>query len=312
MEDYIFVEGERYISAKKAAQETGYTSDYVGQMAREGRVDSKKVGRVRFVNEKQVKGYTVKSDRKKPASAKFRAATPETALNSSSEESTPPVVEENIPESTPSPVSAPEPVQAPESAPEEIPEPIVTPEHTPVVVEEPAEVGAPDLDKVLASAKDSVAAIPNTISKIDLNTAVNKVAALAVAVLVVASPYLWNKTDGFSMVTDSVGLTYENIKFDLEDVAVQIYEKTENDGAMRLITDSLSYSENKVINGLASAFYAYGRLDEIVAKTPEVIAEKGLELDIDVPAKALKASAIDSGKDLAKSVYEWFYIRGGE
>ena len=65
MQDYIFVEGQRYISAKKAAQDTGYTSDYVGQVAREGRVDSKKAGRIRYVNEDQIKSYTVDSDRKK-------------------------------------------------------------------------------------------------------------------------------------------------------------------------------------------------------------------------------------------------------
>ncbi|HEC30545.1 MAG TPA: hypothetical protein ENI66_00835, partial [Candidatus Yonathbacteria bacterium] len=51
MKDEFFIGKDKYISSKRASKLTGYTSDYIGQLTRAGKVDGKLVGRVKFVNE---------------------------------------------------------------------------------------------------------------------------------------------------------------------------------------------------------------------------------------------------------------------
>src|SRR3989344_6246442 len=46
----LFFEGKKYISSKLAAQLTGYASDYIGQLCRDGKVLSKMVGRSWYVS----------------------------------------------------------------------------------------------------------------------------------------------------------------------------------------------------------------------------------------------------------------------
>ena len=46
--------GKEFISAKEAARITGYTSDYVGQLWRGGKIQSRMVGRVWFVNKDSI------------------------------------------------------------------------------------------------------------------------------------------------------------------------------------------------------------------------------------------------------------------
>lgn len=55
--DPIEFNGIEYICTRDAAKLTGYTSDYVGQLAREGKIPSKLVGRVRFVDKEEVLEY---------------------------------------------------------------------------------------------------------------------------------------------------------------------------------------------------------------------------------------------------------------
>ncbi len=50
-------DGKRFISTKKASEMTGYAKDYVGQLAREGRVQARLVGRSWYVEEEAVKNH---------------------------------------------------------------------------------------------------------------------------------------------------------------------------------------------------------------------------------------------------------------
>lgn len=48
--DELQISGKRFISAKRIARENGYTSDYVGQLIRGGKVVGQKVGRAWYVD----------------------------------------------------------------------------------------------------------------------------------------------------------------------------------------------------------------------------------------------------------------------
>ncbi len=50
----ITLEGKKYLSSKKAAEITGYSKDYVGQLCREGRVKARLVGRNWYVLEDSI------------------------------------------------------------------------------------------------------------------------------------------------------------------------------------------------------------------------------------------------------------------
>lgn len=49
--------GKKYISAKRAAKDFGYTTDYIGQLSRGGKIDSVRVGRDRFVDIESLSRY---------------------------------------------------------------------------------------------------------------------------------------------------------------------------------------------------------------------------------------------------------------
>ena len=53
----LVLEGQKYISAKRAAELTGYTSDYIGQLSRGGKLPSQIIGRARYVEEKALLNY---------------------------------------------------------------------------------------------------------------------------------------------------------------------------------------------------------------------------------------------------------------
>lgn len=55
--DALFFDGKKFISAKRASQLTGYTSDYIGQISRAGKLSSRLVGRARFVDEEGLVAY---------------------------------------------------------------------------------------------------------------------------------------------------------------------------------------------------------------------------------------------------------------
>ena len=65
MEEELILDGKRYISTKRAAQLTGYTKDYVGQLCRAGKIDAKLVGRSWYVNEEELRDHKSEGRRSK-------------------------------------------------------------------------------------------------------------------------------------------------------------------------------------------------------------------------------------------------------
>ena len=54
MKDSVLLEGKIYISSRRAAEISHYTTDYVGQLCRSGKVDCRIVGRAWFVTEESI------------------------------------------------------------------------------------------------------------------------------------------------------------------------------------------------------------------------------------------------------------------
>lgn len=52
MGNELRLHGKKYISAKRGAEITKYTNDYIGQLCRAGKVDSVKIGRNWYITEK--------------------------------------------------------------------------------------------------------------------------------------------------------------------------------------------------------------------------------------------------------------------
>lgn len=68
--DEISVKGKKYLKAKLIARELGYTSDYVGQLCRGGKVDAELVGRTWYVDPDSIKGHRDSRYRSAKASTK--------------------------------------------------------------------------------------------------------------------------------------------------------------------------------------------------------------------------------------------------
>ena len=58
--DELIIGDKKYISSKRAAKETGYAKDYVGQLCREGRVPARLVGRSWYVLESAIQDHRFK------------------------------------------------------------------------------------------------------------------------------------------------------------------------------------------------------------------------------------------------------------
>lgn len=52
--DEIVLDGKKYVSAKRAAKQTGYTKDYIGQLSRAGRLPARMIGRNWYIEESAV------------------------------------------------------------------------------------------------------------------------------------------------------------------------------------------------------------------------------------------------------------------
>lgn len=66
MTQEIDLGGAIYISSKRAAEITGYTQDYVGQISRSGAVDARKISGLWYVQEASLRAYKEKADAYKP------------------------------------------------------------------------------------------------------------------------------------------------------------------------------------------------------------------------------------------------------
>ncbi len=60
--DTITLEGKEFISSKRAAEITGYAKDYIGQLCREGRVESRLIGRNWYILESSVREHRFGKD----------------------------------------------------------------------------------------------------------------------------------------------------------------------------------------------------------------------------------------------------------
>jgi hypothetical protein len=63
----IVLEGKEYVSAKRAAEETGYARDYIGQLARKGLIGAQRVGGLWYVSLESLKGYQANAEAYVPA-----------------------------------------------------------------------------------------------------------------------------------------------------------------------------------------------------------------------------------------------------
>lgn len=62
MSDELNIEGKLYISSKRAAEEMGYTQDYIGQLARAGSIDAKRISGLWYVTLESLEGHKAKAD----------------------------------------------------------------------------------------------------------------------------------------------------------------------------------------------------------------------------------------------------------
>lgn len=49
MSDHVIIQGQKYISSRRASESTGYTQDYIGQLARAGTISAKRLGGLWYV-----------------------------------------------------------------------------------------------------------------------------------------------------------------------------------------------------------------------------------------------------------------------
>lgn len=73
MNEELYFDGRKFIPTKKAAQMTGYATDYIGQLSRLGKVSSKIIGRVKFIDEGAILAYKAASDEHKKKIAQDRS-----------------------------------------------------------------------------------------------------------------------------------------------------------------------------------------------------------------------------------------------
>lgn len=57
MSDELLLNGKQYVSSKRAAEETGYARDYIGQLSRGGLIDAERVGGLWYVSMESLQGY---------------------------------------------------------------------------------------------------------------------------------------------------------------------------------------------------------------------------------------------------------------
>lgn len=66
MSDEVVVDGISYISSKRASELSGYAQDYIGQLARSGSIEARRVGGLWHVSLESLNAYKSKSEEYKP------------------------------------------------------------------------------------------------------------------------------------------------------------------------------------------------------------------------------------------------------
>lgn len=82
MADEITLDGERYISSRRAAQLSGYAQDYIGQLARKGGVEARRVGGLWYISTKSLEAHQQKSSEYTPRIPEHKKpANPDTLIS---------------------------------------------------------------------------------------------------------------------------------------------------------------------------------------------------------------------------------------
>ncbi len=66
MTDELEIEGVRYISSRRASELSGYSQDYIGQLARKGHIDARRIGGLWHIGMTSLQEYEARADTYKP------------------------------------------------------------------------------------------------------------------------------------------------------------------------------------------------------------------------------------------------------
>src|SRR5437763_17026369 len=66
MSDEINFEGKEYISSKRASELSEYSQDYIGQLARSGQIEARRIGNLWYIGIESLRSYKTKSEQYKP------------------------------------------------------------------------------------------------------------------------------------------------------------------------------------------------------------------------------------------------------
>src|SRR3989338_4301218 len=66
MTDEITLDDKSYVSSKRASELSGYSQDYIGQLARGGYIDAQRVGGLWYIHLDSLKSYKEKTENEKP------------------------------------------------------------------------------------------------------------------------------------------------------------------------------------------------------------------------------------------------------
>ena len=83
MAQEINLGGTIYISSKYAAEKTGYTQDYIGQLARGGSIEAKRVSGMWYILEESLRAYKEKADQFVPVPPEGFTKAPESEVQES-------------------------------------------------------------------------------------------------------------------------------------------------------------------------------------------------------------------------------------
>ncbi len=221
--DDLAVNGEEFISTKEAAAITGYSQDYVGQLARKGALSSTLVGRTRFVSKSDVLGYaqTQKSDDiDTPVAQEVEPEKKEVKTEAVVEEKVESVVTPKTPKVAPQEKAQPLSIEKPEYA-------LIPAVHSSVAVED---TDAPAKTHSIASPYQSTSPVKTLVASV-LVTAV-----VAFPVLGVMNPKLAQA--GFEKAKNIATETFQTAQF----VASVVTEDIKTKGVVAVVVDS--FKEN--------------------------------------------------------------------
>ncbi len=276
MDNQIFVEGKKYISAKRAAEITGYTSDYVGQLAREGHVDSKKVGRVRYVDQGQIRSYTVKSDRKKKAAQELKS---EISNNTNTE---------TVRKTT---VSSDGAVKH-------------SVKETKIFKDKKSGTHASISREKRVTVRDSF--VPSPFSDEDIQRLPYTLAGVMAALLILVGPQYMSFGNPLSVIVDTAELAIEATLFDLEDVSREIYATVNNSGWGGVMDTTLEYSDGMVASVISAPQTIVGSISSAMNTTAERMQTHEIDLTKETPMDKMRASVFDAAGSLENSFKLFF------